>query len=220
MNGLKDARTSTPDPVAEEDVALPEKSTGNAVMGVLGGIGRALKSLPRNSELLARRVVADVRLHPVRAVRILGAVVLVVAIVTGFFWYQAGQYERTARARDQALAVVKDSVVQLLSYNFRTIDRQVSDTEGMLTGKFKDDYAALVENTVAQAAKDEQVAIQTAIVNESVVSSNPDRVVLLVFINQQSEGKANPSPILTGSRLRVTLDHQAGNWLISELTPV
>jgi Mce-associated membrane protein len=90
----------------------------------------------------------------------------------------------------------------------------------MLTGKFKDDYAALVKNTVTQAAKDEQVAIQTAIVNESVVSSNPDRVVLLVFINQQSEGKANPNPILTGSRLRVTLEHQADKWLISELTPV
>ncbi|MDT7609970.1 MAG: hypothetical protein QOG96_4473, partial [Pseudonocardiales bacterium] len=57
MNGLKDATTSSPDPVAEEDVARPEKSRGNAVMGVLGGIGRALKSLPRSSELLAQRVV-------------------------------------------------------------------------------------------------------------------------------------------------------------------
>jgi Mce-associated membrane protein len=147
-------------------------------------------------------------------------VTVVVAVVTGLLGYQARQYQQTIQARDQALAAAKDSVVQLLSYNYRTIDHQVSDTEGMLTGKFKDDYAALVKNVVAQPAKNQQVAIQTAIVNESVVSSDPDQVVLLMFINQQSQGKDHPNPILTGSRIRLTMNHQADKWLISDLIPV
>jgi Mce-associated membrane protein len=180
----------------------------------------ALKAAPPAAVEAFYRLVDDVLDRPVRAVRILGIVVLAVAVLTGLLWTQDRRYEQTADARTAAMTTAANSVVKLLSYNFRTIDRQVSDTQGMITGKFKDDYAALVNNTVKPSAKDKQIAIQTAIADNAVVSSGTDQVVLLMFVNQQSESLLKPNAVLTGSRIRVTLRNEQGNWLISELTPV
>jgi Mce-associated membrane protein len=225
MNDLQEPTTSTAVALVD-DPARPDTG-GDARGSKIGGVGAivarvlgGLKALPRNAEDLAQRVIADVKLRPERAVRILGIAAVVLALLTGLFWYQARQYDLTSQARDQASAVAKDAVPALLSYNYLTIDRQVADTQDMITGKFKDDYANLVKTTVAGPAAAQQVAIQTAITNESVVSSGTDQVVLLMFINQQSESKANPGPTLTGSRLRVSLENQGGKWLISELAPV
>ncbi|NMH98269.1 hypothetical protein [Pseudonocardia acidicola] len=180
----------------------------------------AVTGLPRRATALVRRIVAAIRRHPVRTVRFLGIVVAVVAVAVGVLGYEAHQYSATAQARDEASAKAEDAVVKVLSYNFRTIDQQVSDTAPLLTGKFKDDYASLVRDVVTQPAKDQQVAIHTAVVQDSVVSSSPDQVVLLMFVNQQADSGAKANPVLTGSRLRVTMDHVDGSWLISELTPV
>jgi Mce-associated membrane protein len=180
----------------------------------------ALKAAPSAASARFYRIYDDVVDRPVRAVRILGIVVLAVAVLTGLFWFQDRRYEQTAEARTAAMSTAASSVVKLLSYNFRTIDRQVSDTQGMITGKFKDDYAALVNNTVAPTAKDKQIAVQTAIADNGVVSSSAGQVVLLMFVNQQSESLLKPNAVLTGSRIRVTMQNEQGKWLISELTPV
>jgi Mce-associated membrane protein len=144
----------------------------------------------------------------------------VLAVLTGGLWWWSANYQDTITAREQAMAAARDSVVELLSYNYRTIDRQMTDTQGMITGKFKDDYASLLKNVIVPGAKAQQLAIQTTIADDSVVSSSPGEVVLLMFINQQSEGHANQNPALTASRVQVTLQRLSGNWMISNLVPV
>jgi Mce-associated membrane protein len=209
--------------MAEADVdpgADTEHGQASPKVSVVSRVVDALKATPAAATDAFLRVYDDVLDRPVRAVRILGIVVLVLAVLTGLLWYQDKRYEQTADARTAAMSTAASSVVKLLSYNFRTIDRQVAETQGMITGKFKDDYAALVKNTVAPSAKDKQIAIQTAIADNAVVSSSTDQVVLLMFVNQQSESLLKPDAVLTGSRIRVTLLNEQGKWLISELTPV
>lgn len=169
---------------------------------------------------LLRRGLESAEGDPRRAVRLLGVAVLGAALLVALLGWQTWRQQRSDEARQQASAVASQSVVKLLSYNYTTIDHQVADTQGLLTGSFKDSYAALVRNTIADAAKAQQVAIQTQVVSDSVVSSSPDQVVLLMYVNQQSEAAAKPNPDLSGSRLRLTLLRESGKWLVSELAPV
>ncbi|GAA5162818.1 hypothetical protein GCM10023321_48780 [Pseudonocardia eucalypti] len=210
---VKKAETETVD---SEPADNSHSSSGSRFAAVLAA-GRQVPAAVRN---LAVRLCQEARERPKRTRRIGVLVLLGLVLVTGLFAYQARQYQLAGEARAQALTAAKDSVTELLTYNHRTIDRQAADTEKLLTGKFKDDYLAQVRDVVTKSAKDTQVAIQTAVVNGSVVSSKPDHVVLLLFVNQQTTTKASTDPILTASRVRVTLEHQDRKWLVSALEPV
>jgi Mce-associated membrane protein len=166
------------------------------------------------------RVVASAGARPMRTVRLLGIIAAVLVVLSGALWWAVARHSAAEAARDQAQAAAKDAVVALLSYNFTTIDHQVADTDHLLTGKFKNDYAQLVKTTIGPGAKERQLAIQTAVVSDSVVSADPGKVVLLMFINQQSVSSASPTPSATGARIRITLQHEQGKWLISDLGPV
>ena len=176
--------------------------------------------VPGSPVAAARRLSRAAAEDPRRAARLLVLVVAGLAVLTGLLAYQLWRYQRTERATREASAVAADSVDKLLSYNFVTVDHQVADTEGLLTGGFKSSYADLVARQIAGPAKAQQVAVQTQVVAHSVVSGSPDEVVLLLYLNQQSEAAAKPDPTLTGSRLLVTLQRSSDKWLISGLAPV
>lgn len=157
---------------------------------------------------------------PTRVRKRLGVAVAVVAVLTGALAYSAQNYSEVEQARTEAIVAAKDAVVPLLSYNYRTIDRQVSSTQGLLTGKFKDDYAALVRSQIIGTSKAQAVSIQTEVVSASIESGSASQVVVFMFVNQQSEVAGAAQPALTGSRLRLTMQHVGGRWLVSDLQPV
>jgi Mce-associated membrane protein len=153
-------------------------------------------------------------------VRAVALAVVVGAVLAAVLGWQCWRQQRAEEARAGAMAVAKSSVTQLLSYNYLNVDRQAADTERLLTAQFARDYAAMVRTNIAGPAKAQRAAIQTQVVSSAVVSAEPDEVVLLMYVNQQSQAAATPNPVLTGSRVRVTLRRAAGTWLVSELTPV
>lgn len=204
------------------EVAAPGPGHNDRHLVVAGhsdGFVVRLKRVPGEAAALVNRLCDDARTRPVRAVRVLGIVVVGFAVLAGAMWFATQHFQATAQARTSAMAEAESSVVDLMSYNYRTIDDHVSETAGLLTGDFKDSYARLMR-TVAPKAKGAQVSVQTSVLNDSVVSSSPDQVVLLMFVNQQSESTADPDAQLGGSRLQVTLRHEQGKWLISQVDPV
>lgn len=182
--------------------------------------GGALREVPGVLSDWFYLVYDDALDRPVRAVKVLAAIVAAVAVLAGLCWFQAHRYEQTSQARAAALETGKAATIKLMSYNFRSVDRQIDETKDLLTGSFADQYAELVRTSIAPNTKDKQVIVHSAVSHNSVVSSSPGEVVLLMFVNQQSESKLKPEPILTTSRVRVTLQNEDGKWRVSELTPV
>jgi len=180
------------------------------------GVARAV---PGAAEDRVRRAYDDAVARPARAVRTLGIVVVAAAVVAGLCWFVAHRQSETLQARIDATNTANKSVVKLMSYNWRSVDRQVDATKGLVTGQFKDDYAHLVQGSIQPTAKDKQAAVQTAILKSSVVSSSPGEVVLLVYITQESQTLANPDGDQTNTALRVSLENENGKWMISELKP-
>jgi Mce-associated membrane protein len=158
--------------------------------------------------------------QPRKALVALGCVAGVLALAAGALVYLVEGNYADQQARTAALQVAQDRAISLLSYDYRTIDRQVANNDDALTGKFKDDYTTLVNKVIFAAVKAQQVTTQTQVVAQSVVSGNTHDVTVLLFLNQQSQMKGQAAPVLTGSRLRVTLENNDNKWQISDLTPV
>lgn len=150
------------------------------------------------------------------------AVVVGVALCTANFllYQQQAQAAALGSARDSAAEAANVRVPQLLSYDYRTLDHDLEAARSGTTGTFHDEFATLTTKVVEPAAKDQQIVTKTTVTGSSVVSAQPQQVVLLVFLNQVTRTKADKESRVDGARVRVTLARAGDQWLVSALTPV
>lgn len=158
--------------------------------------------------------------RPVHAVKVFGIVVAVMAVLAGLCWYQADHYARLDAARADAVKEGEGAVGRLLSYSFRSLDRQVDKTQDLMTGKFKDEYAQFISTKIAPAAKTKQVNVQSSVDRSAVVSSSLSEAVVLMYINTESEALLASTENSTTGAFRVRLEKEDGKWKVSDLTPV
>ncbi|MGH4022934.1 MAG: hypothetical protein ACRDT0_27610 [Pseudonocardiaceae bacterium] len=169
---------------------------------------------------LARRVRGIGTRRPRRVLVAFGVVVaLLAAGVVTLSWYdrRAAQVEQ---ARTAALKAAERQAVTVLSYDFRSINRDLERARSALTGQFLEDFTELTTQVVAPAAKQQQISTSAKVVGSSVVEADPDRAVVLLFVNQTTKTAQAQMPQLSGSRVQLTLVEVDGRWLISELDPI
>lgn len=147
-------------------------------------------------------------------------VVLAIAGVAGGLWQTHEAHADTTAAGQAALDAARKDAVEVLSYNFRTVDDDLARAKSDLTGKFQDDFTQLSAGVVAPAAKQDQIDTHADIAGSGVVSSTQDEVVTLLFVNQTTRSTKLTAPKIDGSRLQVTMHNVAGRWLISDLKPL
>lgn len=134
----------------------------------------------------------------------------------GMIWHQRSVDAARQEARDAG----RSAAVELLSYDHRNLGQAIERRMTLLTGEFRDRYRAMVQDTVAPAAKARKVATTASVVASSVVQGSTDEVTLLLFVNQRSAAPSLDKPLLTGSRVRMTLRNVDGRWLTADLKPV
>jgi Mce-associated membrane protein len=110
--------------------------------------------------------------------------------------------------------------VALLSYAPETLDKDLTNAKSHLTGEFLKYYSQFTDQIVAPAAKQKGVKTEATVTRAAVSQMQPDRAVVLVFVNQVTTSKDRPDPALATSSVMVTLVKQDGRWLISEFNPV
>ncbi len=143
---------------------------------------------------------------------------LVVAVVI------LGSQYRNDRAAEQARGDAMDAAsrqaVAMLSYDFNSVDTELPKAADGLTGDFRDEYTALIEQAIIPGAKEKQLTVKVDVSAASIVSASPDDATVLLFLNQVTTSKDNPQAVTTGSRIRVTLQHVDGQWKVSQLAPI
>lgn len=188
------------------------QSMGRALGPVSEGLGRMASTFGTWLQPLARRAGT--------VVIVLGVLVAAAGIGVLLLWQSDQDHDDEVDARADAAATARESVARMFSYRFDTIDQELGDVEGLLTGSFKEEYSNLVRTQLSPIAKQQQATSQTQVVGDSVISGDADKVKLLLFLNQQDASPLIEQPINTGTSIRVTLEKHDGDWLISALDPI
>lgn len=155
----------------------------------------------------------------VLAYGILPGLALVLALGAGFLKWQDNSVRDGDAASAESVQVAKDSTIALLSYQPDTVEQQLSDARSLLTGEFQGAYTDLTTNVVIPGAKEKQISAVATVPAAASVSAEPNRAVVLVFVNQTVVVGAD-APTDTASSVRVTLDKVGDRWLISGFDPV
>lgn len=150
---------------------------------------------------------------------VLPGLALVLALAAGFLKWQDASVRDAGVARIESVQAAKDSTVAMLSYRPDTAEKDLGAARDRLTGTFKDSYTSLIHDVVIPGAKQRQISAVATVPAAASVSADPDRAVVLVFVNQTAI-VGTDAPTDTASTVRVTLDKVDGHWLVSQFDPI
>ena len=173
---------------------------------------RALR-LPRRHSSLGT-VTTGGRRRWVAPVAALVASVALLGTLLGVSLRDPGEQAGGDRA---AASQARTSIEQMLSYDYKTIDAQAAQIEGLLTGPFKGEFTAAMDKDIKPLAVKNQTVVQARVSDVGVMSSSPTTVKVLAFVNQARVGTDQKAPVVDQNRVIATLTKVGDRWLISRV---
>ena len=124
-----------------------------------------------------------------------------------------------AGAAKSALSAASEGTVAVLSYSPDTLDHDFSSAKSHLTGDFLSYYGQFTTQIVGPASKQKGVKTTAVVLRSALSEFHPDSAVVLLFVNQTSQSKDRPEPVMASSSVLVTMTKADGKWLISSFNP-
>lgn len=122
-------------------------------------------------------------------------------------------------ARAATVAATR-SVVNVLSYSYKSITADVRRAEADATGVFLKQYRSTADQLLSES-RQEKAIVQATVGSTGVVSAGPGNVVVLLYVDQatvrQPRGPSSNTTRIDQSRVRVTMTKVGPRWLISQL---
>jgi len=171
-----------------------------------------------DSSSAARRSLPAIPLIP--AALMLG--LLAAGLLAGWLYFT--QY-RPDKQTDDVVAqsvvnAARDGTVALLSYKPDTLNQDFAAAKSHLAGDFLNYYDQFTKEVVTPAAQTKGVTTTAQVAGAAVSELNPDKAVVLVFINQATTSKERPDPAMASSSAKVSLAKVHGEWLITKFDPL
>jgi Mce-associated membrane protein len=132
-----------------------------------------------------------------------------------FFVYRTDLQTDDAVAH-QVIKVASDGAVALLSYSPGTLTQDFNNAKSLVTEDYLAYYQQFAEKIVGPAAMRAGVTTTATVVRAAVSELHPNSAVVLVFLKQKSVSKEKPQPVLTSSKIEVSLTKVNGRWLIEK----
>lgn len=155
-----------------------------------------------------------------RATRIrwLAAAVLVVVLAgaAGYAGQQRLHQHQKEVAAAQALDAARKYAIKLSNIDSNAIDQTLADILDGSTGEFKVLYTKSASQ-LRQLLVDNQAVTRGHVVESAVKSAEPNKVQVLLFVDQSVTNVASPKPKIDRSRLRMTMEKVDGRWLVSRI---
>ncbi|OBF12029.1 hypothetical protein [Mycobacterium sp. ACS4331] len=157
--------------------------------------------------------------RPTRRIVALGAgvAVLLAAVTTAVVlaWNLRAEREISTAAQ-QATAAAQQYAVVLTSLDGAKLDSNFAAVLDGATGEFKDMYSQSSAQ-LKSVLIDNKAAAKGTVVAAGVKSATPERVEVMLFVDQSVTNSANPEPRVDRSRIIMTMENVDGRWLASNV---
>lgn len=141
---------------------------------------------------------------------------LAAAGVTVYFALSVSRMQAAQDARTTGQVTAAEYVTTILSYSYKTFDDDQAEQKELTTGDFQEEYTGVMEQIREEALSTKSV-VEAEVVASSVISSEPDVVRTLLFVNQTTTGKQTETPRVDQNRVVVTLVKEGDDWRVSKL---
>lgn len=140
----------------------------------------------------------------------------------GWQAYQQDQRaERYQEALDTAPAAAENAAAAVLSYDHRSLDADRDAAAQFLTDGYREDYVDTFDKLVAESATETKATVEAQVLASAPMNSatdRPDRVPVLVFVNQTTTSSASTEPRVALNRVQLDMVEVDGTWLVDGIT--
>ncbi|KAA8965855.1 MAG: hypothetical protein F6Q13_08170 [Mycobacterium sp.] len=147
----------------------------------------------------------------------MAAAALVVALTgAGYLGWTEYQRHQADVAAAQAFDAAQKYAFRLANFDADTIDQHFADVESGSTGEFQGRHVKS-RDRLRRLLVDNQITTRGTVVEAAVKSASPNKVVVLMLVDQAVTSAASPDPQIDHSRIRMTMEKVDGRWLASEV---
>ncbi|MCV7217623.1 DUF3329 domain-containing protein [Mycobacterium crocinum] len=147
---------------------------------------------------------------------LLGALIVALLGGSGFLGWQAWQQHQVDVASREGQAAAVRYAQVLTSIDSNNVDQNFADVLNGATGEFKDMYSQSSAQ-LRQLLLDNKATARGVVIDSAVKSATPDKVVVLMFVDQTVANKAAPDPRIDRSRVKMTMEKVDGSWRASKV---
>ncbi|OBF98095.1 hypothetical protein [Mycolicibacter sinensis] len=152
-----------------------------------------------------------------RAAAALVATLLIGALAySGYAGWRLHQVDARAAAGQAALAAAKDYAVVLTTLDTADIDGNYARALDGATGQFKDAYT-LGAKQLRQILIDNKASGKGIVLDAALKSAAPNRVEVLLFVDQSITNAVRSEPRLDRNRIQMTMERIDERWLASRV---
>jgi Mce-associated membrane protein len=180
---------------------------------VTSGRANRRKSQETDTPAEPEKGAADRRSPATPLLALLACACLVMAVCCLYLWHQSNHDRAVERAREDARAAAQSEAKDLLSYNFRTLDYDLSKAKSEMTpamAKSFSEYWQIFRPSVEKSQTQALTQIQVT----GVTDATPTRVEVVLFVKMISVNAAHKEPQVDTSWPRLQLQKVGKKWLI------
>jgi Mce-associated membrane protein len=151
-----------------------------------------------------------------QVVAILGALVVVLAATVLWEMIETLGNNAATSAGQNAQNVARTAAQTILSYDYRSLNSDMTKAEGLTTGNFRQQYEADAPRLLA-LAKQAKGVVQANVWQAGIVSESSGQVTVLLFVDQTTTQASNQTPQLSQNRVKMVMQKVGGNWRVAQL---
>jgi Mce-associated membrane protein len=150
-------------------------------------------------------------------IAVLVGVALLLAMTAAGGWFVGSHDDSHEREEAAVIKAARYNVRDLMSYDYRSIDKDMDRALSRTTGSFHDTMSKAME-----ANRDDFVSLKAVakvkVIAAAAQSMTDSRAMVLLFVDQTVTNSRTPGPTTDRTRIVMTLSKVAGGWRISKLT--
>ncbi|MCX2730481.1 VirB8/TrbF family protein [Saccharopolyspora sp. NFXS83] len=196
--GAEDSSTAGGEPaVAEDPPGTAGGASESAVEGDAGG---------------------QARLRALRRPPVLAAALAILLLLGGLTYTGVQLREAAVRdtARAEALAAGERYALALTTYDHQNLRDDFGSVSENASPEFARQYKE-VSDGLTQLIQQYQATSKGEVRGAGAVRAEPDRAVLVLFVDQTITNTNSPEPRVDRTRMQLTLVHPDGKWLIDDV---
>lgn len=202
--GERDA-TPPPPPIAREDARKPSTASTEKEQRT---------RRPASPRLMLGTVAAA-------AVLLLTALVLALLVEGAGWgdWKRVQQNDQVTDAIRTAPGAAEQAAATILAYDHESLEADRDAAAALMTPDYREEYVETFDDLVLEAARERKAQVEADVRASGVAAAGPDRVEVLLFVNQTTVSTANSGEPQTAlNRVVLAMEKVDGAWRVDDIT--
>ena len=134
-------------------------------------------------------------------------------------WKRVQEHDQVTDAIRSAPGAAEQAAATILAYDYESLEADRDAAAALMTPEYREEYLETFDDLVLEAAEERKAQVEADVRASGVAAAGPDRVEVLLFVNQTTVSTANSGEPQTAlNRVVLAMEKVDGAWRVDDIT--